>query len=89
MYYRLKLIIRVPNNGSFDAQIKILETIENVQIELYFILTIAVPHVGSFGEQTETLETIEHPQTEFFCFENHGTTGCLIRCIDQASQKCP
>ena len=52
MYCRLKLIIRAPNNDSFDAQIKTLENIENVQIELYFILTIGVPHVGSFGEQT-------------------------------------
>ena len=52
MYCRLKVIIRAPNNDSFDAQIKTLETIENVQIELYFILTIGVPHVGSFGEQT-------------------------------------
>ena len=52
MYCRLKVIIRAPNNDSFDAQIKTLETIENVKIELYFILTIGVPHVGSFDEQT-------------------------------------
>ena len=41
-----KLIIKVPHNGSFDAQIKTLETIEPVQIE-YFILIIRVLDVSS------------------------------------------
>ena len=40
-----KLIIRVPHNGSFDAQIKTLETIEQAKIE-FFILIVRVPHVS-------------------------------------------
>ena len=39
------LIIRLPHKGSFDAQMKTLETIEHAQIEL-FILIIRVPHVS-------------------------------------------
>ena len=41
-----KLIIKVSHNGSFDALIKILETTEHAQIEL-FILIISVPTVSS------------------------------------------
>ena len=39
------LIIRVPpNSTSFDALMKIFETIEHAQIE-FFILIIRVPHI--------------------------------------------
>ena len=41
-----KLTIRVPHNGLFDAQMKILETIEHAQIE-FFIMIIIAPHVSS------------------------------------------
>ena len=41
-----KLIVKVPHNGSFDAQMKTPETIEHAQTEL-FILIIRIPHVSS------------------------------------------
>ena len=41
-----KLIIKVPHNGSFDAEMKTPETIEHAKIE-FFILIIKVPHVSS------------------------------------------
>ena len=41
-----KLIIKVSHNGSFDAKMKTLETIEHAQIEC-FILIIRVPYVSS------------------------------------------
>ena len=38
-----KLIIRVRHNGSIDALMKTLETIEHAQID-FFILIIRIPH---------------------------------------------
>ena len=43
------LIIRVPHNGLFDAQIKTRETIEHAQIE-FFIFIIRILHVRSVDE---------------------------------------
>ena len=41
-----KLVIRVPHNGLFNAQMKTLETIVHAEFE-FFISILRVPHVSS------------------------------------------
>ena len=48
------MIFRVPHNGSFDASMKPLETIEHAQIE-FFILIIRAPHVRSIDVQIRAI----------------------------------
>ena len=55
----LKLIISVPHNGSFEAQIKTLVTTEHAKIEVFFILTIRVPHGCSFVDRLELFKLFE------------------------------
>ena len=66
-----KLIIRVPHNGLFDAEMKTLETIENAQVEFFFILIIRVPH------DIIRVETL--PENEIIVYMNICSTHLKLK----------